>query len=88
MPVEVGESDEPIPIHFAYRRDITDRRAPAGSRTGRCAICSTRPTSPSIDDTIVNGTLRSAARRAAAARSVPRRTRRLFAAPALSLHRD
>src|ERR1700752_4586866 len=22
VPVEVGESDEPIPIHFAYRRDI------------------------------------------------------------------
>src|SRR5262245_55489673 len=22
VPVEIGESDEPIPIHFAYRRDI------------------------------------------------------------------
>jgi AMP nucleosidase len=22
VPVEIGESSEPIPIHFAYRRDI------------------------------------------------------------------
>ena len=22
MPVEIGESNEPIPVHFAYRRDI------------------------------------------------------------------
>jgi AMP nucleosidase len=22
VPVEIGESDEPIPLHFAYRRDI------------------------------------------------------------------
>ena len=28
VPIEVGESDEPIPIHFAYRRDIS--RVPVG----------------------------------------------------------
>jgi AMP nucleosidase len=22
VPVEIGESSEPIPIHFAYRRDV------------------------------------------------------------------
>jgi AMP nucleosidase len=27
VPVEVGESDEPIPIHFAYRRDINAEAA-------------------------------------------------------------
>src|ERR1700760_141758 len=27
LPVEVGESNEPIPVHFAYRRDINIERS-------------------------------------------------------------
>ena len=41
VPVEIGESDEPIPIHFAYRRDINIERV-YQLTTGRCVICSTR----------------------------------------------
>jgi len=50
VPVEIGESSEPIPIHFAYRRDINiEAVLPAAESclsTGRCATCSTRPISP------------------------------------------
>src|SRR5215831_14067035 len=33
--VEVGESDEPIPVHFAYRRDISSEAGFAGAPTER-----------------------------------------------------
>ena len=50
VPVAIGESSEPIPIHFAYRRDINiERTSPAAQGpplTGRCATCSTRLISP------------------------------------------
>ena len=33
MPVEIGESNEPIPVHFAYRRDInTEHRRKIADR--------------------------------------------------------
>jgi len=34
VPVEIGESGEPIPIHFAYRRDI-NIEAPRATRSAR-----------------------------------------------------
>jgi AMP nucleosidase len=61
VPVEIGESSEPIPIHFAYRRDINV----AASLASRGATPSDRPLrdlfdTPDLavmDDAIVNGTL-------------------------------
>ena len=35
VPVEIGESDEPIPIHFAYRRDINSEASTAERETAR-----------------------------------------------------
>jgi len=56
VPVEVGESDEPIPIHFAYRRDIRiDARLPGQDRPLRDLFDT--PDLTTIDDNIVNGTL-------------------------------
>jgi AMP nucleosidase len=57
VPVEIGESDEPIPIHFAYPRDINvavdflarDRPLRDFFDTPDLAV---------MDDAIVNGTLR------------------------------
>jgi len=60
VPVEVGESSEPIPIHFAYRRDINiEANLPVDSvALGR----SLRdvfdvPNLAAMDDAIANGTL-------------------------------
>src|ERR1700751_5778132 len=33
VPIEIGESDEPIPIHFAYRRDINVEAGAASRET-------------------------------------------------------
>jgi AMP nucleosidase len=61
VPVEVGESNEPIPIHFAYRRDInveaassTDRKSPI-DRPLRDVFDT--PDLAAMDDAIANGTL-------------------------------
>lgn len=58
VPVEIGESAEPIPIHFAYRRDINIEagfsQAPA-SRLLRDVFDT--PELATLDDAIVNGTL-------------------------------
>ena len=59
--IEIGESSEPIPIHFAYRRDINVEAALSGNgptNAGR----SLRdvfdvPDLASMDDAIANGTL-------------------------------
>jgi len=61
LPVEVGVSDEPIPIHFAYRRDINIERAPAPEDNAR-VIRSLRdvfdtPDLAAMDDAIADGTL-------------------------------
>jgi AMP nucleosidase len=56
VPVEVGESDEPIPIHFAYQRDINITGSlPARDRPLRDLFDT--PDLATIDDAIVNGTL-------------------------------
>ena len=59
--VEIGESDEPIPIHFAYRRDINieasvSTRKDAPSDQPLRDVFDT-PDLARIDDAIVNGTL-------------------------------
>jgi AMP nucleosidase len=56
VPVEIGESDEPIPIHFAYERDINvAANLPAGERPLRDLFDT--PDLATMDDSIVNGTL-------------------------------
>ncbi|HWM48011.1 MAG TPA: AMP nucleosidase [Xanthobacteraceae bacterium] len=61
VPVEIGESDEPIPIHFAYRRDI-GVAAGLAARGGEPVERPLRdlfdvPDLATMDDAIVNGTL-------------------------------
>ncbi|HEY8519848.1 MAG TPA: AMP nucleosidase [Gammaproteobacteria bacterium] len=58
VPVEIGESDEPIPVHFAYRRDVSvgaDFGAPTSRRPLRDFFDT--PDLAVMDDAIVNGTL-------------------------------
>ncbi|MDD1530975.1 AMP nucleosidase [Bradyrhizobium sp. WBOS7] len=60
VPVEIGESAEPIPIHFAYRRDInieaaiTTSENSAATRSLRDAF--DVPDLAAIDDSIADGT--------------------------------
>lgn len=61
VPVEIGESREPIPIHFAYPRDINIEAAlstDSRSMTGRSLrdVFDT-PDLAAMDDAIANGTL-------------------------------
>lgn len=64
-PIEIGESDEPIPIHFAYRRDINV----AATATTRDRIPSDQPLRDlfdtpdlgAMDDAIADGTLQLSA---------------------------
>jgi AMP nucleosidase len=61
LPVEVGESNEPIPIHFAYRRDINIERSLApddGARVMRSLrdVFDT-PNLAAMDDAIADGTI-------------------------------
>jgi AMP nucleosidase len=59
--VEIGESDEPIPIHFAYRRDTSIEATVAvheRTMTDRpLRDLFDAPDLAAMDDTIVNGTL-------------------------------
>jgi AMP nucleosidase len=56
VPVEIGESDEPIPVHFAYHRDINVTvSVPVRDRPLRDLFDT--PDLATIDDAIVNGTL-------------------------------
>ena len=61
VPVEIGESGEPIPVHFAYRRDMNI--AAALSAGGKPMIerplrdVFDTPDLAAMDDAIVNGTL-------------------------------
>ena len=55
VPVEVGESDEPIPIHFAYRRNINVAASfPAAEQPLRDLFDT--PDLGAMDDTIADGT--------------------------------
>ena len=61
LPVEVGESNEPIPIHFAYRRDINIERSLAPDDSAR-VMRSLRdafdtPNLAAMDDAIADGTI-------------------------------
>jgi AMP nucleosidase len=58
--VEIGESEEPIPVHFAYRRDINVEAGAARSPSDRLLrdLFDT-PELAAMDDAIVNGTLQS-----------------------------
>jgi AMP nucleosidase len=59
--VEIGESDEPIPVHFAYRRDTSiEVNVAAHERTMTdrpLRDLFDAPDLAAMDDTIVNGTL-------------------------------
>jgi len=64
VPVEIGESDEPIPIHFAYRRDI-NVAAGAAMRDGSASDRPLRdffdvPDLTAMNDAIADGTLQIA----------------------------
>ena len=85
VPVEIGESDEPIPIHFAYRRDINIAASvPARDRPLRDLFDTPDLASHRRRDRQRHAACRPAR---AAARHVPGCSRRLFAAPALPLYR-
>jgi AMP nucleosidase len=58
VPVEIGESDEPIPIHFAYRRDINIEAGFSRSPSERLLrdLFNT-PNLAAMDDAIANGSL-------------------------------
>ncbi len=67
VPVEVGESDEPIAVHFAYERDINKeteslrRGAPSGSAPDiPLRDLFDTPDLTTMDDSIVNGTVEPA----------------------------
>jgi AMP nucleosidase len=61
VPVEIGESNEPIPVHFAYRRDVNI----GATLSGRGKLVVERPLRDvfdtpdlaAMDDAIPNGTL-------------------------------
>jgi AMP nucleosidase len=61
VPVEIGESDEPIPVHFAYRRDanigaaFADSEKPVPDLPLRDVFDT--PDLAAMDDSIANGTL-------------------------------
>src|SRR5882757_8050741 len=58
VPVEIGESDEPIPVHFAYRRDINiEAGFSRGPLDRLLRDLFDTPDLATMDDAIVNGTL-------------------------------
>jgi AMP nucleosidase len=61
VPVEIGESDEPIPVHFAYRRDmnIVAALSAGGKLTAERPLRDLfdTPDLAAMDDAIANGTL-------------------------------
>lgn len=57
VPVEIGESEEPIPIHFAYRRNINLAASYSVLDQPLRDLFDT-PDLSAMDDAIVNGTMR------------------------------
>ena len=61
VPVEIGESSEPIPVHFAYRRDINiEAVLPGGGKSPvdrPLRDVFDTPDLAAMDDAIANGTL-------------------------------
>ena len=75
VPVEIGESSEPIPVHFAYRRDINIEALLSDDEKLRIQrpvrdVFDT-PDLAAMDDAIANGTLQFGIRHARAAGIVP-----------------
>ena len=76
VPVEIGESSEPIPIHFAYRRDINIEAVLPGD--GKPPVdrplrdLFDTPDLATMDDAIANGTLRGCPATSRSLCSVPR----------------
>lgn len=65
VPVEIGESEEPIPIHFAYRRDINietgaNRRAGDTAADRPLRDVFDTPDLAAMDDSIANETMQIA----------------------------
>lgn len=60
VPVEVGESSEPIPIHFAFRRDVNIAADVLPSSRQPLRDVFDTPDLALMDDAIANGTLRLA----------------------------
>jgi len=60
VPVEIGESSEPIPVHFSYRRDINIEAARSGGKVmldQPLRDVFDTPDLAAMDDAIANGTL-------------------------------
>jgi AMP nucleosidase len=61
VPVEVGESNEPIPVHFAYHRDINiEAELPSGGKSvvdRPLRDVFDTPDLAAMDDAVANGTL-------------------------------
>ena len=62
VPVEIGESNEAIPVHFAYRRDMNIEVAASAGRKSPVDRPPLRdvfdtPDLAAMDDAIANGTL-------------------------------
>jgi AMP nucleosidase len=57
VPVEIGESQEPMPIHFAYQRNISLAASFSSSEQPLRDLFDT-PNLAAMDDAIVDGTLR------------------------------
>ncbi len=59
VPVEIGESSEPIPVHFAYRRDINIEAALTNQAVGMRSLRDIfdTPDLATMDDTIADGAL-------------------------------
>jgi AMP nucleosidase len=57
VPVEIGESSEPIPVHFAYRRDINIEAALTNYAVGMRSLRDIfdTPDLATMDDTIADG---------------------------------
>jgi AMP nucleosidase len=56
VPLEIGESNEPIPIHFAYRRDINIEGSVSSDTRPLRDVFDT-PDLATMDDSIADGTL-------------------------------
>ncbi|MBR0717082.1 AMP nucleosidase [Bradyrhizobium liaoningense] len=59
VPVEIGESSEPIPVHFAYRRDINIEAALTNDAVGRRSLRDVfdTPNLATMNDSIADGTI-------------------------------
>ena len=88
MPVRVGTSDTPIPLHFAMGEDAHVEGSIEDALHRPLRDLFDVPDLNTTDDHIVNGDPRIAAGRGAAAGAVHRAADRLFAGAARALHGD